>query len=205
VAFLTDESAQGRRLNTDRDKFDEVLQVFNAVTGEVRSSHQQAIADSVCDLGDGRVGFATDEAAQGRSLNADRDKFDNVFQVFDGVANVVRNSFQQIVDDSLLDLGAGLTAFLTDESAQGRDLNGDGDKQDNVLQSFDSVLGVVRNSGSQAIAGSAQDLEGGFVAFVTFEADQDRRLNADGDKQDSVLQVFDAGSGIVQNTGQAIG
>jgi len=204
VAFLTDESAQGRRLNTDRDRFDDVLQVFNAVTGEVRSSRQQAIANSVCDLGDGRIGFATEEAAQNRSLNGDRDKFDNVFQVFDAVANVVQNSFQQIVDDSLLDLGGGLVAFLTDESAQGRDLNADGDKQDNVLQSFDSVVGVVRNSGSQAVAGSPQDIEGGFVAFVTYEADQDRRLNADGDKQDSVLQIFDAASGIVQNTGQAV-
>jgi exosome complex RNA-binding protein Rrp4 len=205
VAFLTDESAQGRRLNTDRDRFDDVLQVFNAVTGEVFNSFQQAIADSVCDLGGGRVAFLTQEAAQSRSLNGDRDKLDNVLQAFDAVANEVRNSFQQVVDGSLLDLGGGLVAFLTDESAQGRDLNADGDKQDEILQAFDSVLGLVRNSGSQAVAGSQQDIEGGFVAFVTSETEQDRRLNADGDKQDSVLQIFDAVSGIVQNTGQAVG
>lgn len=205
VAFLTDEAAQGRRLNTDRDRLDDVLQVFNAVTGEVFNSFQQAIADSVCDLGDGRVAFITEEAAQNRSLNGDRDKLDNVLQVFDAVANEVRNSFQQVVDGSLLDLGGGLVAFLTDEFAQGRDLNADGDKQDNVLQAFDAVLGVVRNSGSQAVGGSPVDLDGGLVAFLTFEADQDRRLNADGDKQDSVLQIFDAASGIVQNTGQAVG
>lgn len=205
VAFLTDEAAQGRRLNTDRDKLDEVLQVFNAVTGEVFNSFQQAIADSVCDLGDGRVAFLTSEAAQNRSLNVDRDKLDNVLQAFDAVANEVRNSFQQVVDGSLLDLGGGLVAFLTDEFEQGRDLNGDGDKQDEVLQSFDAVTGEVRNSGSQAIAASVVDLDGGLVAFLTSESEQDRRLNRDGDKQDSVLQIFDAASGMVQNTGQAVG
>src|SRR5206468_3773930 len=46
----------------------------------------------------------------------------------------------------ILDLGDGVVAFVTSEAAQGRDLNGDGDKLDNVLQAFESSSGVVRNS-----------------------------------------------------------
>jgi hypothetical protein len=204
VAFLTDEREQGRRLNTDRDRDDEILQVFNARTGEVLSAFQQVIADSVCDLGDGRVAFLTSEAAQGRSLNGDRDKADNVLQVFDAIDNEVRNSFQQVVADRFLDLGGGLLGFLTDEFAQSRDLNGDGDKQDDVFQSFNAETGTVHNSGTAAVAGTVFDLDDGFVSFVSSEAEQDRRLNSDGDKQDFVLQIFDAEFGIVQNTGQAV-
>jgi hypothetical protein len=48
------------------------------------------------------------------------------------------------------------------------------------------------------------NIERGFAAFRTRESAQDRDLNRDGDKQDFVLQIFDAVRGIVHNTAQAV-
>ena len=204
LAFLTDEAAQGRVLNRDGDKLDQVLQVFDAVTGIVHNSFQQAIAGSLLDTGNGRVAFLTSEAAQKRDLNQDHDKLDQVLQAFDSVADVVRNSRQQAVVGTVLDAGGGFVVFLTSEAAQHRVLNRDGDKLDQVLQSFDTASGVVQNSGNQAQDGSVLDLGTGLLAFLTSEAAQGRDLNGDGDKLDTVLQIFDAVTGNVQNTGQAV-
>jgi hypothetical protein len=201
VAFLSDEAAQGVDLNGDRDKLDQVLHSFDAITGTVRNSGQQAITSSLLDLGDGVVAFLTNEMAQGRVLNGDSDKLDNVLQSFNSETGTVRNSRQQAVGGTLLDLEAGGVAFLTSEAAQGRVLNGDKDKLDNVLQSFDPASGTVRNSRQQALLGSPIDLGDGFVAFLTNELSQGRALNGDGDKLDNVLQSFDATSGVVQNSG----
>jgi hypothetical protein len=204
IAFLTDELAQGRVLNGDKDKLDQVLQVFDAATGIVRNSRQQAVAGSILELEIGGVAFLTSEAAQRRVLNNDGDKLDNVLQSFDPVANIVRNSRQQAVAGSLVDLENGVVVFLTNELAQGRVLNGDGDKLDNVLQAFDATTGIVRNSGAQANAASIVDLDAGLVAFATSEAAQNRVLNGDDDKLDSVLHVFDTVLGTLHNTGQAV-
>jgi hypothetical protein len=204
IAFLTSERAQGRDLNRDGDKLDQVLQSFNANTGIVRNSGQAALPDSLVDLGGGLVAFLTSEAAQKRALNRDGDKLDNVLQVFNAATGVVRNSQQQAVLGSILDLEIGGVAFLTSEAAQKQVLNGDGDKLDEVLQSFDPVANIVRNSRQQAVADSVIDLENGTVAFLTDESAQGQDLNGDEDKLDSVLQVFDTVLGTVQNTGQAV-
>jgi hypothetical protein len=115
----------------------------------------------------------------------------------------VRNS-RQAVASAILSLGDGLVAFLTSERAQRRDLNGDEDKLDEVLVAFDFFDNVTRNSGQQAIASTLLDLGGGLVAFATVESEQGRDLNSDDDKLDAVLQSFDANTGVVQNSGQAV-
>jgi hypothetical protein len=203
VAFLTSEAEQGKDLNRDGDKRDNVLQSFDADRDRVQNSRQAAVIGSLIDLGDDLVGFLTDESEQGRRLNRDRDKQDLVFQIFDARDGTVRNSRQAVVD-KLVDLGDGLVVFLTSEMEDGRVLNGDGDKQDFVLQSFDFESNRVRNSGQQASGRSLNDIGDGFVAFHTSESAQGRDLNGDGDKQDTVLQTFDALRGTVQNSGQAV-
>jgi hypothetical protein len=128
---------------------------------------------------------------------------DFVLQVFDAETGEVRNS-RQAVASAILSLGDGLVAFLTSERAQRRDLNGDEDKLDEVLVAFDFFDNVTRNSGQQAIASTLLDLGGGLVAFATVESEQGRDLNSDDDKLDAVLQSFDANTGVVQNSGQAV-
>jgi hypothetical protein len=204
VAFLTSEAAQGRILNSDRDKLDVVLQSFDAVTGIVRNSRQAAVPGSLVDLGDGLVAFLTPESAQRKVLNRDGDKLDLVLQVFDAETGEVRSSRQAVVRNSVVSLGDGLVAFLTPEASQRRDLNGDQDKLDDVLVAFDFFDNVTRNSGQQAIASTLLDLGNGLVAFATVESSQGLDLNEDGDKQDAVLQSFDANTGLVQNSGQAV-
>ncbi len=204
VAFLTFEGAQRRELNRDSDQADSVLQVFNGVTGAVLNSAQQAVGGSLTALGGGLVGFVTSEFSHNRDLNRDGDRADTVLQTFNAGTGELKNSTEHALANSLVCLGGGLVAFLTAEANQNRDLNRDGDRFDTVLQIFDTVPGVVRNSGQHALVGSLTDLGGGFLSFLTFEASQNRDLNRDGDRFDLILQSIDALTGLVTNSGQAV-
>lgn len=96
-------------------------------------------------------------------------------------------------------------AFLTPEEAQGdSSLNGDADVADRVLQVYDAVAGGPVHNTAQAaeemVASGA-----GLIAFRTREASQGSTdLNGDADADDDVLQVFDAGTGTLINSGQAV-
>jgi hypothetical protein len=157
----------------------------------------------ILSLDGGVVVFLTNESAQGKDLNRDGDRCDNVLQSFDPETGV-HNSRQQAVADSLIDIGDGLVAFLTDEAAQGKRLNRDHDRHDQVLQVMDARTGEVRNSHSSAVSGSVVAMEGGLVAFATREFSENRSLNGDGDRLDAVLQIFDFHANEVINTGQAV-
>jgi|GEM_PF-4424265 len=204
MAFITFEGAQRRELNRDSDRADSVLQVFNGITGAVLNSAQQAVSGSLTALGGGLVGFVTSEFSHNRDLNRDGDRSDTVLQTFNGGTGEVKNSTEHALSDSLVCLGGGLVAFLTSEANQNRDLNRDGDRSDTVLEVFDTVPGVVRNSGQHALAGTLTDLGGGFLSFLTSEASQNRDLNRDGDRFDLVLHSIDALTGVVTNSGEAV-
>jgi len=106
--------------------------------------------------------------------------------------------------DSLQAVG-GAIAFLTPESAQGvsggTDLNGDTDKLDRVLQVWDGGTTTVAQAAEEFVLGA------NLVAFRTSEAGQGAGgtdLNADGDKLDHVLQVWDLVTDQLVNTKQAV-
>jgi len=142
VALLTPEAAQGADLNGDGDRDDRVLQVYDADTGAL-SNTGQAAEDFV--LGSTLVAFRTREAAQGGSdLNGDGDTADDVLQVYDLVARRVISTGQAVRPCQLEACDPRVpyrvlndtVKFLTFEPDQGEDLNGDGDANDLVLQTF---------------------------------------------------------------------
>ena len=164
VAFLTPEAAQNANLNgpADTDLNDRVLQVYdagsNVLTNTKQAAEEFVVGSDTISCGSGPlIAFRTSEAAQGNAdLNGDGDTSDFVLQVYAKGLGVINTG--QAVTPCRLEacdprqpyrvLGDKVK-FLTYESEQGQDLNGDGDTNDLILQVFDAcprtvtVIGTV--------------------------------------------------------------
>jgi Tol biopolymer transport system component len=162
VAFLTPEAAQGVDLNGDGDTADRVLQLYDAATATLIPVGQAA-EDFV--LTATLVAFRTREASQGNhDLNGDGDTADDVLQVYDIPARRLVPTGQAVTPCRLRACDPRLpyrvlsdtVKFLTLETDQGNeDLNGDGDAEDLVLQTFnvrlaEQTLAAVRGSALRA-------------------------------------------------------
>lgn len=142
AVFATPEAAQGSRtLNGDGDADDRVLQVYHANTGVLRNVGQAAEEFVVGEQG--LVAFRTLEARQGgQVLNGDGDTADGVLQIYDAVTDQLLNTRLAVTPCRLeacdprapFRVLRDTVRFLTLEADQGRDLNGDGDSDDLVLQ-----------------------------------------------------------------------
>ena len=166
------------------------------------------------------VTFLVPEAVQGnRDLNGDGDTVDNVLHIADLTTFTTRStglsgaSAYRAIQAPLLPASDGRAMVPVNESRQGRDLNGDGDFADNVLQSLDVRSGRSRNTGI-AVAGesffavTAFDcplmIRGEtFVSLLLQEGSND--LNSDGDTTDLVLHILDVATGRLTNLGRAAG
>jgi Tol biopolymer transport system component len=175
VAFITPEAAQGGAdLNGDGDSLDRVLQLYDAAGDQLINVGQAAeefvlgsSAVTVC----GRhqlVAFRTREAAQGgQDLNGDGDATDDVLNVYDAETRTLIRTGQAVTPCRLGACDPRLpyrvfgskVKFLTLEPAQGgRDLNGDGDATDLILQSLDVCTGMVTVIGAvDQTSGTASD------------------------------------------------
>jgi cysteine-rich repeat protein len=106
--------------------------------------------------------------------------------------------------DSVAVVGPTL-AFTSPEAEAGADRNGDGDLLDRVLRIY-QLQGAALVALPELPAPAAEEFVLGerLVAFRTREASQGEDLNADGDWDDDVLQVFDLESRRLFNTEQAV-
>ncbi|MBI3785482.1 MAG: PD40 domain-containing protein [Deltaproteobacteria bacterium] len=195
VAALVSESDEGRvDLNGDGDFDDDVLEVYGL--GSDANWHNTAlVGDRVAIDGDSIVVLSAESAA-GVDLNGDGDRVDRVIQVYNARSQQVTN-YGQAAEEFVL--GYGLVAFRSLERAQGHhDLNGDGDIDDGVLQVIDLQNDRLLNTGAAVTPCrlAACDPRVPYrvlrdtVKFLTFEVEQGRDLNGDGDSADLVLQSF---------------
>lgn len=202
-----------------------------AATAVALTSTHLAALVSECDSSGGNTLGCT---GGGTDLNGDGDAADAVVEVHDVTAgagacalpgtNATWTNVGQAADT--LRVAGNLVAFLTPEASQDADINGDGDVSDHALQVYDAasaqlVLGaattprgpaaedlVLADAAPMTACGAVQ-----LVAFRTSEAAQGHtNLNAssnglptgDTDTVDEILQVYDAVSGTLVNTGQAV-
>ncbi len=98
-------------------------------------------------------------------------------------------------------LSSKLLAFRTIEAGDGKaDLNGDGDTNDAVMEVYDLESQHLTNTGQAAIPCRLEACDprqpyrvtDNTVTFLTLESDQNADLNDDGDRQDLVLQTYNA-------------
>ncbi len=168
VAFVTPEETD---LNGDGDTDDRVLGLVTAQGESLGPAFHlgQAVEDFVCS--GSLLALRTRERAQGQDLNGDRDASDDVLQVFDlardecrrGLApGCLRNTGKTIVPCNRPGCDPRIpyrvlehtVRFLTAESNEGHDLNGDGDTDDVVLQVFNAATApvTVGSSSLEAVA-----------------------------------------------------
>jgi hypothetical protein len=187
-------------------------------------------AATALSLSDTWVGALVSEAGEGTNLNGDMDSTDTVagFHRLAGANPMTCAGSSWALTGQAADtiaVSGTVGVMLTPELAQGAGpLNGDGDSSDRVLQVYalDTGTGTaapasctgacsagVRVAADEFVVGDAAATSCGprhLIAFRTGEAAQGANLNAasgDGDQNDHVLQVYDAVSGTLVNTGQA--
>ncbi len=128
------------------------------------------------------IAFQTKEEMAGQDLNGDGDTNDSIIQYYDVEAHEQHNTG---IDGLYPSVSGNLIAFITGESAVGRDLNHDGDKLDSVLQYYDISTGKVTNT---AEAASRVSVCGNVFAFSTPESMINQDLNGDEDQNDTVIR-----------------
>lgn len=87
----------------------------------------------------------------------------------------------------------------------GTDLNGDGDKLDQVTHVHDLVTGVTTNLGVASNSQVDLPTAGDHVVLRVLEWAQGADLNGDGDTEDYVLHTWHVGQGAPRNRGLAVG
>lgn len=158
VAFVTPEAQQGAgSLNADTDADDRVAQVYDAAAASLRNL---GIAAEDLVLGDASgtvcgprhlVAIRSSELAEGAAdANGDGDALDAVLEVYDFVTDTLYDVGQAVTPCRLeacdprapYRVHGGEVRFLTFETEQDQDLDGDGAIGGLVLQSFDVCTGV---------------------------------------------------------------
>jgi hypothetical protein len=195
-------SGQSADLNGDGDTFDMVACVHSFASGTTQSL---GLAAGSAEVAPGRLAFGVSELAQGNTdLNGDGDQGDVVLFTHGLQPGQAWNT--GVAGIPIGFAGTTLVA-VADESDEGLDLNGDGDLIDFVLHRFDPLLQTGANEGLavNTVFPNTAPLSGPWAALVGIEAAQGATdLNGDGDAQDFVLHVYDAGAAALTNLGLAV-
>lgn len=185
-------------LSGDGDLDDTVLRVLDTRRGGLPLAIGPATRVAIASQ---RAAFLEPEAALGTDLNGDGDLRDEVVHLYDpsrdgGEARNLRRAASDVA------LSAAIVAALVPESGEGNlDRNGDGDRLDAIVQV--ATLSDPESWIDTRQAAKSLAVEGTFVAFLTDEADQSGDLNGDGDTDDRVVQLYDAGRDSFVAIGQA--
>jgi hypothetical protein len=198
LVLAVEESAQGADLNGDGDRGNRALLVHDLAAGTTASLGLAVDAEVLS----GRwIVLAVSEFGQGADLNADGDARDRaVVHVHDLAARRTTNlgltaAVPAPGRPSLSAEGNRLVMGLS-EADGGRDLNGDGDRDDAVVHVHDLEAGRTMNLG---LAGSLETLTGRWAALGVDEAAQGADLDGDGDRDDAIVHVHDFETGGTAN------
>ena len=199
LAFAASESLQDVDLNSDFDKVDEVMHVFDGGTGGVVNTFY---AVEGFELDRGHLAFGVREQF-GLDLNLDGDTEDLVLHIHDVASGLTANLFTDATLGFKLE-GGKLLALGASENQQGSDdQNGDGDTADFTLYIFDFTVGSLINLRADPSGGyQTFQLNGNQVSFGVQELAQGQTdLNGDADFSDVVLHYYDVTTGVTTNLG----
>jgi len=169
VSFSASESARGSDLNGDGDQLDAVVCVLDARRGTL-ANLGLAIGPSDLLVQDGALlAFAVDEVQQGRDLDGDGRALDLLAFVYRADRRRLTLLGVPVVAARGLYV-SGERVVVVSPEGPGRDLNADGDEDDDVVQVHDSRTGATHNL---AISTSGiLGLDGELLAFFAVERDQ---------------------------------
>src|SRR4030042_9023 len=189
IVFSTYEYKVDKDLNSDGDKGDYIVHYYDISkkhlvnTGVVGCSREEgpSVSGSI-------IAFTVHEGSVDKDLNNDGDKNDYVIHYYDITNKSVVNTGAV---GRLPSVSGSVIVFTSFEDSAGKDLNGDGDKNDHVIQYYDISKKHLVTTG--VVGGSREEgpsVSGSVIAFTTHEGDIDKDLNGDGDKHDSVIRYL---------------
>jgi Tol biopolymer transport system component len=189
----------GGSLNGDTDTTDRVVQLWQ---GGDRAENLGRAAVEVA-LSAQQLAALVSEDAQGQTdLNGDGDTSDLVVETHPVATPGDWTNLGQAADH--VDVAGDIVAFTTPEAAQGnRDLNGDGDTLDRVVQVYDAAAdggrGTLTNVGQ-----AAEEFVLGPSGLVAFRTPEKPPPSGGPRTPSEVLQIYDPAMGVLVNTGMAI-
>lgn len=192
-------------LNGDGDNSDMILRYYD-VSSKALVNTGAVMLNFGYDVSGPIIAFFTFEGRIGADLNGDGDISDTVVRYFDVSTGRLVNIGAEVAAGTSLTVKDGLITFISNElfvGSAGKDLNGDGDINDNILRYYDISTGRLVNTGMEAISPIALS-NGKIIAFVTDEATVERNsrdLNGDGDMSDRIVRYYDLTTGTTVNTG----
>jgi hypothetical protein len=245
LAYVVDESDQSRDLNGDGDLTDRVLHLVDPGARRVLGTARALFPlEHLARPAFGNAfALAVSEAGQGADLDGDGDQVDPVLSVVDARTGLVRDlgievesffgaagvlsvrspfggydqkgrlSVYDSVQDRLVTLGrigdgrvtpGGEIVLFVDETFSSLDLNGDGDRNDTVVNLYDFERDALTNTGLAVRLSSGSDpvaVQRRTLLVPVHESSQRRDLNGDGDLSDEILHEFDLDNHALRNAG----
>lgn len=202
VAMAIDEAGQGAQdLDGDGDRDGTQFAVHDLADG---STNRLSLRDALpLAVRDGYVALRLAEREQS-DLSLDGDDQDAaVFELYDGRTRLLHNTTLVLASDAVASAG-GTFGVAVSEHGQGRgDLSGDGDDDDAVYFVYDPARGFSVSLGLAVAPQPAPSTDGEHYLLRAFEGASARDANADGDREDWVVHVFEPASGLVLDTGLA--
>lgn len=201
LVFWALEVNQGADLNGDGDTSDFVLQNYDSRSGITTNlSIASSSGEELVGTRDLSV-FLVQESSQGMDLNQDGDLMDSVPHVLDRISLAIFN-LGRASGGEVAEARGNLVVFGVLEAADGqRDLNGDGDFGDLVLQVFNVLTGVTTNLGLALTNEERPTILRNAVLFRASEAQQGADLNGDQDLLDRIDHAHDVLTGHTINLG----
>ena len=197
IAIQVSEADQGSRdLNGNGRAQDLVLHVYNPATKQLTNL---GVSGRFPTWAGNKLYFAQSEALAAKDLNGDKDGNDLVVAAYDPATRQVQN-LQQDASGGMKATTGWVAAMTLEAAQQGKDLNGDGDVSDTVVQLYDIAKGTWTNTGLEGSTDVA--LTPKLLAVAVDELKQGGKdRSGDGDNQDSVCEVRNLATGETLNTG----
>jgi hypothetical protein len=190
LGFLALEAGQGSELpdadlNGDGDLFDAVAFVTDPFTGTSTNLRQDAL-----DLrgSEDFLLLARAEGTSGVDSNADGDLFDVIVHAFARKTGLTTDT--RIASVDAFGASASTLLLFASELGEGRDLNGDRDRADDVFVLFDVPSATARSlnlAGGVDLARFASLARSGRLVLLANEGAQGADLDGDGDVSDQVF------------------
>ena len=199
---LADEANEESDLNGDLDTQDGVFEHVEPHLGTVVPLGLSSLETFRANTEGHELALVVQEI-DGFDRNGDGDLDDSIAVLYDAATGQTHDTGLALV------FGGGHPAFqpmflgdqlvvIVNETAQGLDLNADGDLFDHVVYLVDRASGVTQNLG---LAVNFAAATGGAVLCTRWENSEAEDFNSDGDQDDFVTFVLRPGGTTLENTG----
>ena len=175
VVFLTFEDSIDRDLNSDGDTSDNIIQFYDLGTEKIKSTEHEA---KDFDLFEDMIAFEDKE----------------MIWIYN---TKTKDALRTKASGSQLSIYENNIAFVTSENNVDTDLNGDGDKIDNVIRYYDLNTEEIINI--RAVGTNPVVLKD-YIVFETKEDLVGKDLNNDEDLDDTIIRAYDLNDRKILNT-----